>query len=113
MRHVQVDGRVLHACKALGMSEGKAMPTAVLAKRLRGLGLAWHSFTLEECQVNVAVTKSGVAANCSTHSRGMIRSEVYTCAYLSRCILRLGALPWRATMRRRTSFVLHSLLLVC
>ena len=48
---VKVNGRVLHACKALGMSEGKAMPAAMLAKRLRGLGLAWHSFTLEECQV--------------------------------------------------------------
>lgn len=62
----QIDGRVLHACKALGMSEGKAMPTAALAKRLRGLGLAWHSFALEECQVNVTTTKLyGVAVDYS------------------------------------------------
>lgn len=49
---VKVDDRILHTCKALGMSDGMALPTVVFAKRLRGLGLAWHSFTLEECQVN-------------------------------------------------------------
>lgn len=59
------------------MSEGKVMSTAVLAKRLRGLGLAWHSFTLEECQVNVAATKYGVAVAHSTYSTGLKRSEVH------------------------------------
>lgn len=50
--HVQIDGRVLHACEALGVCEGRFVPIISLAKRLRGFGLAWHSFTLEECEVN-------------------------------------------------------------
>lgn len=49
--HAQVDGRVLHACEALGVCQGRYVPTTLLAKRLRGFGLAWHSFTLEECEV--------------------------------------------------------------
>ena len=28
------------------------MPVAVLAKRIRGFRLAWHSFTPEECEVS-------------------------------------------------------------
>ncbi len=47
----QVDGRVLHACEALGVCQGEPVPVALLAKRLRGFRLAWHSYTPEECEV--------------------------------------------------------------
>ncbi|CAM9847445.1 unnamed protein product [Ectocarpus fasciculatus] len=49
-RDDQVDGRVLHACEALGVYEGRPVSVEVLARRLRGFGLAWHGFTTEECQ---------------------------------------------------------------
>ncbi|CAM9347386.1 unnamed protein product, partial [Hapterophycus canaliculatus] len=49
----QVEGRVLHACEALGVREGRPILIGSLAKRLRGFGLAWHSFTIEECQAFV------------------------------------------------------------
>lgn len=53
-RHIEwkVDKRVKHVCEALGMRRGYGMAkTDVLARRLRGLGLAWHSHRLEEYQV--------------------------------------------------------------
>lgn len=52
---LKVDTRVLQACQALGVSEEKSVPAAVLAKRLQGLGIAWHSFSLEECQVTTHI----------------------------------------------------------
>ncbi|CAM9195467.1 unnamed protein product [Ectocarpus sp. 13 AM-2016] len=49
-RDDQVDGRVLHACEAFGVCEGRPVSVEMLARRLTRFGLAWHGFTTEECQ---------------------------------------------------------------
>lgn len=52
VRLLKVDVRVLQVCEVLGVREESAAWVAVFAKRLRGLGLAWHSFSVEECEVS-------------------------------------------------------------